>query len=243
MTPKKVIRDAIHGDLPFSDVELRVMDTFQMQRLRGIRQLGTSYLVFPSAIHTRFEHSLGTCFVSKKIIEQLARTGAVEISETNKTAIGLAALLHDVTHIPFGHTFEDERRIFSRHDMDPNRLRHFIAGNEIAEVLREKDLLTQVLEILEPKSNPELQFTRQIISHTICADLLDYIRRDAYFCGLTIDYDDRIYRYFQIEDGKLILNLQKGGLFRHDAFSEVIHLLRIRYFLTERVYYHHAFWI
>ncbi len=242
MNMMKNIRDNIHGDLPFSDLELNIMDTTHMQRLRGIRQLGTSHLVYPGAIHTRFEHSLGTCFVAKKIMSCLEENGSTKISRKDRKAIPAAALLHDITHIPFGHTFEDERKIFSRHDTDPQRLRHFIESEGIGDRLLDEGILDRVLELLEPDGMADSKeiYPRQIISHTICADLLDYIRRDARFCGLSIDFDDRIYRYFQIEDGKLILNLQKGGLFRHDAFSEVIHLLRIRYFLTERVYYHHA---
>ncbi len=242
MEIKKIIRDPVHGDLPFSGLETKIMDTAIMQRLRCIRQLGASYLVFPGAVHTRFEHSLGTCFMAKQIMNAVTRNGNVQISDMDQVAIPVAALLHDVTHIPFGHTLEDERRIFPRHDMDPVRLHHLISGSVIGEYLADAGILERVLMLLSPVDIhvPQESYPSQIISHTICADLLDYLRRDAIYCGLNMDYDDRIFRYFQVEDGKLILNLQKDGLFRHDAFSEVIHLLRIRYFLTERVYYHHA---
>src|SRR5690606_39688109 len=77
-------------------------------------------------------------------------------------------------------------------------------------------------------------------SDLLDADLLDYLRRDSYFAGLRQDYDDRIYSYFCIEDGQLACDLTKRGLERHDARSEIVHLLRMRYFLTERVYFHHA---
>jgi uncharacterized protein len=238
----KFIRDAIHGDLPFSKLELSLMDTAQMQRLRGIRQLGTSNLVYPSAVHTRFEHSLGTCFMAKKIMASIEDNGEFRFDERDKISVAAAALLHDVTHIPFGHTLEDERRVFPRHDADANRLDFFIEESRLGEILRRERILTKVLSLLKKrKLEPDKDaYLQQIISHTICADLMDYIRRDAKFCGLKLDYDDRIFRYFEIQDGCLILNLQHNSLFRHDAFSEVIHLLRIRYFLTERVYYHHA---
>lgn len=238
----KNIRDAIHGDVPITRLELRLLDTEPMQRLRGIRQLGTTYLVFPAAQHTRFEHSIGTCFMAKTILDALKSTGSFCPSDDDLRAIPAAALLHDVTHIPFGHTLEDERRIFPRHDADPKRLEHFIAEGEIGAILSKEGLTDRVMTLLKDKSPSRqgLSWPGQIVSHTICADLLDYLRRDSRFCGLNIDFDNRIFRYFNIENDKLVLNLQKSGMFRHDAFSEVIHLLRIRYFLTERVYYHHA---
>jgi uncharacterized protein len=238
----KNIRDNVHGDLPISDLEQRVMDTASLQRLRGIRQLGASHLVYPGAVHTRFEHSLGTNFMAKRIVEHLIKENSVKISNHEQKAIFMAALVHDITHLPFGHTLEDERRIFPRHDTDTDRLNFFVADSDIGAILKKESILDDVMELLGSRELPgdAKAYPRQIISHTICSDLLDYIRRDVRFCGLKMDYDDRLFRYFQVENGRLILNLQHNGLFRHDAFSEVIHLLRIRYFLTERVYYHHA---
>src|SRR5215207_7028082 len=106
----KVIRDAVHGDMEFDEVERAVFDSPPMQRLRGIKQLGMASLVFPSAVHTRFEHSLGTAWMAKRILKSLADRGE-RISKDEQRTIVLASLLHDVTHVPFGHTFEDERRL------------------------------------------------------------------------------------------------------------------------------------
>jgi HD superfamily phosphohydrolase len=83
-------------------------------------------------------------------------------------------------------------------------------------------------------------FVREIICGTIGADLLDYLKRDAYHCGLPQRYDERLYRYFRLVNGHLVFDLQHRGLFRPDALSELVNLLRLRYNLTERVYYHHA---
>nr|HPQ39209.1 HD domain-containing protein [bacterium] len=183
-----------------------------------------------------------TCYIAKRILKNLETQSSLKVPREDAKAVPAAALLHDITHIPFGHTLEDERRIFPRHDTDPERLEHFITRGEIGKLLSRHKIQHRVLELLTEKrgATEEPSWPGQIISHTICADLLDYLRRDARFCGLNIDFDDRLFRYFKVENNRLVLNLQKGGLFRHDAFSEVIHLLRIRYFLTERVYYHHA---
>ena len=71
-----IIRDPVHGDMSFNESERRVMDTRQMQRLRGVRQTGSAYLVYPGCVHTRFEHSLGTTAMSRRVLEVLRRGGA-----------------------------------------------------------------------------------------------------------------------------------------------------------------------
>src|SRR5436190_17404352 len=110
-----------------SMLEVELMDTPEFQRLRGIKQLGTAYLVFPSAVHTRFEHSLGTSWMAHRMIEAIRRThGVSEISADDEALVRVAALLHDITHIPFGHTLEDERRVLPRHDQDEERVEHLL---------------------------------------------------------------------------------------------------------------------
>ncbi|OYT73675.1 MAG: hypothetical protein CFK52_01290 [Chloracidobacterium sp. CP2_5A] len=243
--PGKIIRDAIHGDMAFSADEARLLDTRAVQRLRGIKQLGLSYLVYPSAVHGRFEHALGACHLAGKIIESLDQKGVYRFSEADRRLIRAVTLLHDITHVPFGHTFEDERRIAPRHDADPARLDAILA-DDLGDELARQGLLDPVREHLAggvstvAKNAAEGQFIRDIFAGTICADLLDYLRRDARFCGLTIDYDDRIFSLFTRLGGRLALDLQRHGLFRHDALSEVVQVLRMRYLLTERVYFHHA---
>ncbi|MBI2302296.1 MAG: HD domain-containing protein [Armatimonadetes bacterium] len=234
----KLIRDALHGDISFTTAEMRLIDTPAVQRLRGIKQLGAANLVYPSSVHTRFEHSLGTCWLAKRLLAGLKERGA-RIDRADEAAVPAAALLHDVTHVPFGHTFEDERRLFERHDRDPERLARILSEPRLAEALRATGCEPRVRELLgpDPVARPVAQ---EIISGTVCADLLDYLRRDAFHTGLAQGYDDRLFRSFDVVDGHLAVDLQKNGLFRHDVLSELIHLLRVRYNLTERVYYHHA---
>lgn len=81
---------------------------------------------------------------------------------------------------------------------------------------------------------------QDIVSGAIDADLLDYLRRDSYFTGLSHNYDDRIFRTFAVSDGRLVIRLARHGMDRPDARSEIFRVLRLRYFLTERVYYHHT---
>lgn len=233
----KTIRDAVHGDMSFDANELAVIDTPVTQRLRGIKQLGSSALVYPSATHTRFEHSLGACWLTRRLLTVLAAQGR-DIPAELQEAARLAALLHDVTHVPFGHTFEDERRLFPRHDQDPDRLDFFLDHPALASALSptRRDRVRAVLVGGDAIPN----YVRSLVTGTVCADLLDYLRRDAYFCGLRLDYDERVLSLFDVVDDRLIVRLHKNNAFRRDALSELVHLLQIRYSLTERVYYHHA---
>src|SRR5882672_904508 len=140
---KKLIRDAVHGDIEMGPLEVELMDTPEFQRLRGIKQLGTAYLVFPSAVHTRFEHSLGTSWMAHRIIEAVRRTSTIPADEA--ALIRVCALLHDITHIPFGHTLEDERRVLPRHDKDEERVEYFLRQSAAGRILKREGIQDAVI--------------------------------------------------------------------------------------------------
>src|SRR5437867_242277 len=186
MSKKKLIRDAVHGDIEMSALEVELMDTPEFQRLRGIKQPGTAYLVFPSAVHTRFEHSLGTSWMAHRILAAVRRSTSISADE--EKLIRVASLLHDITHIPFGHTLEDERRVLPRHDKDEQRVAYFLRDSVIGRILEREGLQDEVIQMLQPKAN----YRSDIAGGAISADLLDYLRRDTYFCGLSQYYDARL---------------------------------------------------
>ncbi|MEM2672224.1 MAG: HD domain-containing protein, partial [Candidatus Hadarchaeales archaeon] len=97
---EKTIHDPIHGSLRVGGPYLDLLDTPEMQRLRGIRQLGMAYLVFPGGNHSRFEHSLGVLHLVKKFGELQG------LEEEELLLLGAAALLHDIGHPPFSHPLE-----------------------------------------------------------------------------------------------------------------------------------------
>ena len=234
MSKRKLIRDAVHGDIEVSALEVELMDTPEFQRLRGIKQLGTAYLVFPSAVHTRFEHSLGTSWMAHRVLESVRRSQTV--SADDERLIRVSALLHDITHIPFGHTLEDERRVLPRHDKDEERVDYFLRGSNVGRILKREGLQDAVIATLKGDDT----YHSDIVGGAISADLLDYLRRDTYFCGLSQYYDPRVFESFTLDSGRLVMNLEKNGMLRLDALSELVNLLRIRYTLSERVYYHHT---
>ena len=117
-----VIRDPVHGDVYLTDEELQLLDTPEVQRMRGIKQLGTAYLVYPGAVHTRFDHQIGSLCVTQAMIDsinlnfELDPAGRIGVSDEETRVIRFASLIHDTTHIPFGHNLEDQDGIFERHD-------------------------------------------------------------------------------------------------------------------------------
>lgn len=235
------IRDAVHGDIALTPDEVRVMDTFEFQRLRRIKQLDTADLIYPTAVHTRLDHSLGALHMAQRMIDVLRRKGAA-MTDDDVRYVRLAALVHDVTHVPFGHTFEDERKLFERHDKG-ERVDYFLRRpeSELAEELRRLGAADAVYALLAPGADePPRRFLRQIVSSTLDADMFDYIRRDLLFTGLRQSYDERIFAYFELDGDSLVLNMEKNGTVRGDALSETMNLLRLRYTLSERVYYHHT---
>src|SRR5690625_4051059 len=183
-----IIRDTVHGDIDLLPHECEILDSPEIQRLRGIRQLGTAYLVYPGCHHTRFEHSLGTLHCAARILAQLQRHGS-EVTQDDIITIRAAALVHDVSHIPFGHTFEDERKVFPRHDT-PKRLHHFLFNGELGRILSRNGLAEPVFELL----TEEATWRSDVVAGFLDADLLDYLRRDSFFAGLSLASDERTHR-------------------------------------------------
>jgi len=245
-----VIRDPVHGDVHLTDEEMRILDTLEMQRLRGVRQLGTAYLVFPGALHTRFDHSIGSLHTARGVIEAVNRNfeldpaGSVAIGEEEARVIRIGALVHDVTHVPFGHSIEDQDGIFGRHDL-PHRFQAMLGPRTaLGKVLRDQGVVEDVLGILEAgdRTAQVPPYWRQIVGGTLASDILDYLARDAYFTGLRLAIDPRVTGYLKVDRAtqNLYVDLAKHDLLREDILSEVVRLLEARYHFSERVYYHHA---
>ncbi len=246
-----VLRDPVHGDVYLTHEELRLLDTPEMQRLRGIKQLGTAYLVYPGAVHTRFDHSIGTVHATQRVIDAIGKSAELEprrclaVTEEEARVVRFAALLHDVTHVPLGHALEDQDGLFPRHDSAHRFERMLTGGGELARRLAELGATDDVLSILLPEERAPAQvppYWRQLVSGTVAGDILDYLARDAYFTGLRLEIDPRISSYFKIDraSGNLYIDLAKHELLREDILSEIVRLLEARYYFSERVYYHHA---
>jgi uncharacterized protein len=242
-----ILRDPVHGDIELTRDELRLVDTAEFQRLRGIKQLGSAALVYPGSVHTRFEHSIGTLHVCDRLLDACNKNaskdpaGCHRVTDDERRILRAAALLHDVTHIPYGHNIEDQTGLLPRHDL-PERFEAVLGDTELGEQLDHQDLRNDVLAVLTGKGKVVPPFWRQVVSDTIDADLLDYLRRDAHFTGLELRYDQRVVDYFRIarDSGEMFVDCEKNGMLREDIVSELLRVLECRYHFSERVYYHHA---
>jgi HD superfamily phosphohydrolase len=242
-----ILRDPVHGDIELSRDELRLVDTAEFQRLRGIKQLGSAWFVYPGATHSRFEHSIGTLHVCEQLLaacnKNAARdpAGCHHVTDDERRILRTAALLHDVTHIPYGHNIEDQTGLLPRHDR-PERFEAVLGDTELGAELDRQGLRADVLAILTGVGRSVPAFWRQVVSDTVDADLLDYLRRDAHYTGLELRYDRRVIDYFRVDRAsqRLFVDCEKNGMLREDIVSELLRVLECRYHFSERVYYHHA---
>ncbi len=366
-----IYQDNVWGDIDLDDLAKDIIDTPEFQRLDKIHQLSFSYYVYRGAKHTRFEHSIGVYHITKRIFNEILYNHdrlkidfpKKDISESFgkedpdiiqviKKIVSIAGLLHDITHIPFGHSLEDEFSVYKKHDaVDSLRLWYLIFDKnseirnkvvekkeiyvkdisnkklfkliyvilkfkliitsetsksfetEIIEKLKKnlpehteediksildafKDKLLNKIELVEEipeihdlkkdeklisliKSQDKFEeiaqlailhtwyfyfrnkkmfhpFMADVFANTICADLLDYIKRDGQQSGLSeLKYSPRIFKHFYIgkdeshNELRLAIGiLDRRGMERTDIINIIINLMSMRHRLAETVYYH-----
>jgi HD superfamily phosphohydrolase len=216
------IKDSVHDWIPLGPVAADLVDTPALQRLRHIKQLSTVRLVYPSASHTRFEHSLGVYHLAREALRFLGVDG------DRADHVRAAALLHDVGHGPYGHQTEDVIRRRTGRDHD-----------EIGQLLHETEL-AGVLEShgLDPDRVADLVAGEgelgQLVSGELDVDRMDYLVRDAHHTGVpygTIDHG-RLLRALRYRDGRLVL--AEGNVPTAES------LLLARALMDGTVYRHHV---
>ena len=219
-----IIRDPVHGDIPLTKEEMSIIDTEEMQRLRNVRQLGATYLIYPGAQHSRFEHSIGTAHLASRMINAInferdrrddSRLDGFD--QYGERVVRLAALVHDSTHLPFGHNIEDQTGLLPRHDI-PERFASMLSNKtSLGRALERTGAKEDVLSILAPSLVAENKrvpkYWKELVSGTIDADSLDYLKRDAMFTGLKIEYDERVFSVFRVDrrTQQLYVDLGRSG--------------------------------
>ena len=281
LEPAKTITDPIHGDIYLCTLELLILDSPPMQRLRRIRQLGTTHLVYPGATHTRFSHSLGALRTAQNLLDAVIDHGTLSTSTPDliqewqsdeeghrclTEAIVLArtgALLHDMCHISYGHSIEDDLGLLIPHDKNEERFNLLWEELEksLGKSLRlpdDKPVISNsfkdaVRPLILSKSEVNFgigqryPFVADIVGNTICADLIDYLQRDHHFTGLPARLGHRFIEGFYITRSdnpfrpkRMVVQISRDGRRRNDVVSEMLKYLRYRYELSERVIVHHA---
>ncbi len=228
LAEKRVIRDPIHGYVHIEDkVIWDLLNTKEFQRLRRVRQLGSTLMVFPSGEHSRMMHSLGVYEVARRMINEVDDI-ANTLTEREKMILMVAALLHDVGHAPFSHSFESIMNC--RHEAYTIQI---IKGpSEIADVLSaiDSDLPAEVASVID-HTHPNTILS-QLISSQLDADRLDYLLRDSYFTGVSygqIDLD-RILRTMRVKDNRVVV--------KRSSIYTVENYIMARYHMYWQVYYH-----
>jgi len=230
----KIIHDGIHGGIRVSGPLLELVQTPEFQRLRQIRQLGLAYLVYPGANHSRFEHSLGSSYVAKRLAEELG------LGEEGML-LQVGALLHDIGHGPLSHTFEGIYRHYVK-ERDHMRLGQDIITGRI-NITGDGGRIPEILENhgIDPREVANLILGRakkpylgQMLHGGVDVDQLDYLIRDAHYTGVAhgiIDLE-RLLRVLEIHNGELVVN-EKG-------IEAVEGMLVARSLMYSRVYFHHT---
>lgn len=226
---EKVFKDPVHNYVHVQDQTIwDLINTKEFQRLRRIRQLGTSYLTFHGAEHSRFSHSLGVYEITRRIISQFERNHYEDWPEEEGFVTMCAALLHDVGHGPFSHSIEEA---FGIHHEDWT-CRIILEDSDINRVLSKKDssLPERVSSII--RKTYDKPIVVNLVSGSLDADRMDYLLRDAYFTGVNYgNFDlDRILRMLRPYQGRIVV--------KDSGMHAVEHYLVSRYQMYWQVYFH-----
>lgn len=241
--PFHVIKDPVHGTMQFSESENNWIKPFiesaLFQRLRHIKQSGLGDLIFPGAVHTRFNHALGCCYVASQIANKL------QLDVKQHKLVIIAGLLHDIGHGPFSHAFEGifDGHLIRHEDWTPLFLKEYVSSDFLNQFsnLSLEDRITQedfeLIKRLIMHEETENMLLADIVSSQLDADRLDYLRRDSHFCGVT--YGDFDFRWLlhcltivPDEHNKLRLGITEKGI------GVVEEYLMARRLMTRNVYYH-----
>ncbi len=222
-----VIKDPVHGTMQFTATENAwvkpFIDSPHFQRLRHIKQLGLGDYIFPGAVHSRFNHSLGCSYISSQITQKIG------LPDADRQIVMIACLLHDIGHGPFSHAFEDvfANRLIRHEDWTP----YFLADFNHHLTATQFNLIQEM--IMHRTANKNV--LADIVSSQLDADRLDYLLRDSHFCGV---------RYGEFDLAWMLHCLsiiehegtQRLGI-THKGIGAVEHYLMARRLMTRNIYH------
>jgi HD superfamily phosphohydrolase len=229
LTEEKVFKDPVHKYIYVQDQLIwDLINTKEFQRLRRIRQLGTSFYTFHSSEHSRFSHSLGVYEITRRIISLFERNKFPDWPKEERLLSLCAALLHDVGHGPFSHSFEQAFQT----DHEDWSCRIILENTEVNQVLSKvsSDFPRKVADIICKTYDQAMVVG--LISSQMDADRMDYLLRDAYFTGVhygTFDLE-RILRVLRPHQGKIVV--------KESGMHAVEDYLMSRYQMYRQVYFH-----
>lgn len=225
---KKVIRDPIHSYIHIElQIILDLINTPCFQRLRRIKQLGATYTVYPTANHTRFDHSLGVYEIARRLVTENEEV-ANNLTDNEKVYVQIAALLHDLGHGPYSHVFESITNI--NHEQMTNQF--ILQDTQVHTILENyQQGLSQIICDIINHNYPK-KLCWQLVSSQLDADRMDYLLRDAYFTGTKYgEFDlERIMRTIKVHNNQLVV--KQSGIYALEDY------LMSRFHMFWQVYYH-----
>jgi len=226
LNKKKIINDPVYGFISIpTELIFDLIEHPYFQRLRYIKQVGMTHLVYPGALHTRFHHALGAMHLMGMAIETLRNKGQ-EISPEEEEAVTIAILLHDIGHGPFSHALEES----------------------IVENISHEDISTMIMQRLNLQFNGRLsmainifegnyprQFLHQLVSSQLDMDRMDYLNRDSFFTGVSegVISSDRIIKMLNVVDDQIVV--EEKGIYSIEKFLIARRLMYWQVYLHKTV--------
>ena len=235
----RVIRDPLWNSIRLDATAVRIIDTPAFQRLRYIHQLGHAHLVYPGATHTRFDHALGVYHLAGTALRLLRdRHGVDADAWQDADLVPFAALLHDIGHYAFSHALEELEPDWMPGDHEEVSAR-FFQSPDLADALAPlgPDAPTRIHALIRGESRSPLG---GLISGSLDLDKMEYLRRDARFCGVPygdVDVDRLLHGLLVVADPDT--GAPEVGL-EEKAVSTLESLLFAKYQMFRNVYWHHA---
>ncbi len=223
MNKRKIINDPVYGFINIDDDFIYdLIEHPYFQRLRRIKQLGMTHLVYPGAVHTRLQHSLGSVYLMQSAID-IIRSKGHEITNDEARAVKIAILLHDLGHGPFSHTLE--RKLIKDYSHEEFSMLMLEKLNNIYE--GKLDLAIRIF-----KNQYSKKFLHQLVSSQLDMDRLDYLRRDSFFTGVSegVIGSDRIIKMLNVKNDQLVVEAK--GIHSIEKF------LIARWIMYWQVYFH-----
>jgi HD superfamily phosphohydrolase len=226
LNKKKIINDPVYGFISIpTELIFDLIEHRYFQRLRYIKQLGMTHLVYPGALHTRFHHALGAMYLMGMAIETLRNKGH-EISSEEEEAVIVAILLHDIGHGPFSHALEET-------------IVEGISHEDISSMLMERlneqfdGKLTMAIDIFNGTYKRE--FLHQLVSSQLDMDRMDYLNRDSFFTGVSegVISSDRIIKMLNVKDDHIVV--EEKGIYSVEKFLIARRLMYWQVYLHKTV--------
>ncbi len=222
----KIFNDPVYGfiNIPYSSV-FDILESSSFQRLRRIKQLGLTHLVYPGALHTRFQHAMGSMYLMGQAIETL-RTKGHDITDDEAIGATLAILMHDIGHGPFSHALENSLI----HGMNHEDISLIFMSNIKSQASEHIGIAIKIFNNSYPK-----KFLHQLVSGQLDMDRLDYLNRDSFFTGVSegvVSYD-RIIKTLNVADDKLVTDAK--GIYSLEKFIIARRLMYWQVYLHKTV--------